>query len=104
MKIRPLSNHLVVEPITETQTPGGILLPDSAQKKTGRGKVLEIGPGEMDREGFFPDSDRAVPRYPMDIKPGEVVVYGSYAGHEEEVDGRKVRILTEHDILGILEN
>jgi chaperonin GroES len=96
MKIRPLADHLVVEPVTETQTPGGILLPDSARMKIGRGVVTAVGPGAYD-----PGQNR---RLILDVAVGQTVVFGMYAGHEEEVGGRKVRILREADVLGVLED
>lgn len=112
MTIRPLADHVVVEPITETQTPGGIILPDSAQKKTGRGRVLAVGPGRYFPEAGVPaesEGDDAgeraweMPWVEVPVQPGDVVLYGAYAGHREEVDGKDVLILSERDLLGVLE-
>jgi chaperonin GroES len=100
MKIRPLSDNIVVEPVTETKTPGGILLPDSAQKKTGRGRVLAVGPGKARPS----PTGNGVYRELVDVAPGQVVVFAQYAGHEEEVGGKKVRILQEADVLGVVED
>jgi chaperonin GroES len=91
LKIRPLDDRVVVEPLeAEEKTAGGILLPDTAKQKPQRGRVLAVGPGKMNDKG-----ERTV----CAVVKGDEVIYGRYAGNDIEVDGKEVKILRESDIL-----
>jgi len=94
MNLKPLGNRVVVEPIEQEEvTAGGIVLPETAKEKPQKGKVLSIGPGERDEDGK---------RIPMDVAPGDMVLFAKYAGTEIKVDGKKLLILKESDILAIV--
>lgn len=94
MTLQPLHDRIVIEPAPkEEKTASGIILPDSAQEKPLRGTVIAVGPGKM------LDSGKVVP---VDVKVGEVVLYGKYSGTEVTVGGKDVVILRSDDILGIL--
>jgi chaperonin GroES len=96
MSLKPLGNRVVVEPIEmEEMTSGGIVLPETAKEKPQKGKILSIGPGERDEKGA---------RVPMDVKAGDVVLYAKYAGTEIKVEGKKLLILKENDLLAIVES
>jgi chaperonin GroES len=96
LNLRPLGSRLVVEPLeAEEVTAGGIVLPETAKEKPQRGKVLSTGPGDRDEDGD---------RIPMDVAVGDTVLYAKYAGTEIKVDGKKLLILKEGDILAIVEN
>jgi len=91
LKVRPLDDRVVVEPLeAEEKTAGGILLPDSAKQKPQRGRVLAVGPGKLRDNG-----QRSV----VAIVKGDEVLYGRYGGSDIEVEGREVKILRESDIL-----
>ncbi|HVN55803.1 MAG TPA: co-chaperone GroES [Anaerolineaceae bacterium] len=93
---KPLGGRVVVEPIEqEDVTAGGIVLPETAKEKPQKGTVLSVGPGDRDDEGK---------RIPMDVKVGDVVLFAKYAGTEIKVDGKKLLILRESDLLAIVEN
>jgi len=95
VKIRPLDDRILVKQSeAEEKTAGGIVLPDTAKEKPQRGKVISVGPGKMLKDGK---------RGQMEIKKGDEVYYGKYAGTEIEVDGEKYVIIKESDVLGILE-
>lgn len=90
-KIRPLDDRIVVEPVeAEEMTAGGIVLPDSAQEKPQRGKIIACGPGRLLDSGE---------RGSLSVTVGDEVIYGKYGGTEIEVDGAEVKILRESDIL-----
>src|SRR6266566_4394018 len=91
LKIRPLDDRVVVEPLeAEDKTSGGILLPDSAKQKPQRGRVLAVGPGKLRDNGE---------RVAVSVVKGDEVIYGRYAGTDIEVEGRDIKILRETDIL-----
>jgi chaperonin GroES len=95
LNLKPLGNRLVVEPLEqEDVTSGGILLPETAKEKPQKGTVLSVGPGDRDDEGK---------RIPMDVKVKDTVLYAKYSGTEIKVDGKKVLILRESDVLAIVE-
>jgi chaperonin GroES len=95
LKLKPLGNRLVVEPLeAEEVTSGGIVLPETAKEKPQKGTVLSIGPGERDDKGK---------RIEMDVQVGDIVLYAKYAGTEIKVDGKKILILKETDVLAIIE-
>ncbi len=91
MKIEPLEDRVVVEPLEADQTTkGGIVLPDTAQEKPQQGKVVAVGPGKQLESG-----DRAEPA----VQKGDVVIFAKYGGTEIEIDGKELKILRESDIL-----
>lgn len=94
MRIEPVGEKLVVKRVEATEkTAGGILLPESAREKPQEGKVLSVGTGRL-----LPDGSRSVPQ----VNEGDRVIFNSYAGTEIEVDGSKLMILNESDVLAIL--
>ena len=91
MKIRPLDDRVVVEPLAaEERTAGGIVLPDTAKEKPQRGTVLAVGPGRLLDSGK---------RGELSVSVGDQVIYGKYGGTEIEINGEEVKILRESDIL-----
>src|SRR5512138_1361670 len=95
LKLKPLGGRLIVEPIEqEEMTAGGIILPETAKEKPQEGKVLAAGPGERDDDGK---------RIPMEVGVGDRVLYAKYSGTEVKMDGKKVLILRESDILAVVE-
>jgi chaperonin GroES len=95
MNLKPLADRLVVEPLEQEEaTSGGILLPETAKEKPQQGKVLAAGPGRTDDEGK---------RIVMDVKVGDKVLYAKYSGTEVKIDGKKLLILKESDILAIVQ-
>ncbi|MBC8353945.1 MAG: co-chaperone GroES [Planctomycetes bacterium] len=91
MKIRPLDDRVVVEPVeAEETTAGGIVLPDSAKEKPQRGKILAVGAGRLLDSGQ---------RGELSVSVGDEVIYGKYGGTDIEVNGDEVKILRESDIL-----
>lgn len=95
MNIRPLGDRVVVEPIEqETTTASGLVLPDTAKEKPQQGKVIAAGKGRLDDDGE---------RIEMEVKLGDTVLYAKYAGTEVKMGDKKVLIMKETDILGIIE-
>lgn len=91
IKLRPLDDRIVVEPVAaEQMTAGGIVLPDSAQEKPQRGIVVAVGPGKLLDSGE---------RGELSVAVGDEVIYGKYSGSDFELDGCEVKILRETDIL-----
>ena len=91
IKIRPLDDRVIVEPIeAEETTTGGIVLPDSAKEKPQRGTILAVGPGKLLDNGE---------RGGLSVDIGDEVIYGKYGGSDIEVEGDEVKILRETDIL-----
>ena len=87
--IKPLADRVLIEPKeAETKTASGIYIPDTAKEKPQQGKVIAVGPGKKDE--------------PMEVKVGEVVLYGKYAGTEVNVEDKKYLIVKQSDILAIL--
>ena len=94
MSLKPLGNRVVIEPIEQEDiTSGGIVLPETAKEKPQKGTILSVGPGERDEDGKY---------IPMDVKEGDTVLFAKYAGTEIKVDGDKLLILKESDILAIV--
>ncbi len=95
MKLKPLGSRILVEPIEADEvTAGGIVLPETAKEKPQKGKVLSVGPGDRDEDGDL---------IKMDVVEGDVVLFAKYAGTEIKVDGKKLLILRESDLLAIVE-
>ena len=94
MKLKPLGNRVVVEPIEQDEvTAGGIVLPETAKEKPQKGTVLSVGPGERDEDGKY---------IPMDVKAGDTVLFAKYAGTEIKIDSKKLLIMKENDLLAIV--
>ncbi|MEI6127021.1 MAG: co-chaperone GroES [Pseudomonadota bacterium] len=95
MKIRPLQDRIIVKRVEgEEKTKGGIIIPDSAKEKPMEGKVIAVGSGKILENG-----ERAKP----EVKEGDRVLFGKYAGTEVKIEGEEHLILKEDDILGIIE-
>jgi chaperonin GroES len=95
MKIRPLNDRVLVLRIDEEEkTSGGIIIPDTAREKPQEGKIVAVGPGKLDENGK---------RIPLEVKKGDRVLFGKYAGTEIKIDGVEHIIMREDDILGIME-
>ncbi len=92
--LKPLGNRVVIKPIEdEGKTAGGIFLPDNAKEKPQKGTVLAVGPGERDENGK---------RIPLDVSEGDTVLFAKYAGTEIKIDGEKLLIMRESDLLAIV--
>ncbi len=95
LKLKPLGGRVIIEPIEqEEMTPGGIILPETAKEKPQEGNVLAVGPGERDEKGV---------RIAMDVKAGDKVLFAKYSGTEIKMEGRKLLIMRESDLLAIVE-
>src|SRR5262245_37301307 len=91
LKIRPLDDRVVVEPLeAEEKTAGGILLPDTAKQKPQRGRVVAVGPGKLQDNGK---------RITLSVAVGDEVIYGRYSGNDIEISGKDVKIMREGDLL-----
>ncbi len=95
MKFRPLHDRVVVRRIEEDErTRGGIIIPDTAKEKPQQGEVVAVGPGAPDEKGKV---------QPLEVKPGDRVLFGKWSGTEVKLDGEELLIMKESDILGVLE-
>lgn len=95
MKIRPLHDRVIVERLKEDEkTAGGIIIPDTAQEKPMKGKVLAVGPGQLDDNGK---------RIPVDVMEGDIVLFGKWSGTEVKYDGKEVLVMKESDIMAVIE-
>lgn len=97
LKLRPLADRVVVEPIEreETFAGGALVLPETAKEKPQQGRILAAGPGRTDEDGE---------RIPMEVKVDDIVLFAKYAGTEIKLDDKKVLILKESDILAVVES
>jgi len=94
-KLRPLGDKILVKRVeAETKTKSGIVLPDTAKEKPKRGTVLAVGEGKRLENGQ---------RSPMNVKKGDQVIFTSYAGTEVKIDGDEVMIMSEDDVLAVVE-
>ena len=94
MNIRPLHDRVIVKRVeAERTTASGIVLPDSAGEKPDQGEVLAVGPGKRDANGK---------QVALDVKGGERVLFGKYAGQAVKVDGQEVLVMREEDIMGVV--
>src|ERR1700749_5047022 len=95
MKFRPLHDRVVVKRIeAEEKTAGGIIIPDTAKEKPQQGEVVSVGPGGRDESGTL---------IPIDVKPGERVLFGKWSGTEVKLDGVEYLIMKESDIMGVID-
>ena len=91
---KPLGARVLIETVEQEEiTAGGIVLPETAKEKPQKGTVLAIGPGDRNDKGE---------RIPMDVKVGDVVLFAKYSGTEVKIDGKKLLIMRESDLLGIV--
>jgi chaperonin GroES len=96
MKIRPLHDRIVVKRLeSETQTKGGIIIPDSAKEKPIEGRVVAVGNGKLLKDGKL---------RPLDVIVGDVVLFGKYAGNEVKIDGESFVLMREDDLLAVTES
>jgi chaperonin GroES len=96
MAVKPLGDRVLVERIEDgvQKSDGGIIIPDTAKEKPIKGKVIAVGPGAIQEDGK---------RTPMEVKAGDVVLYGKYGGTEIKIDGKEMLIMNERDVLAILQ-
>ncbi len=96
MKIRPLGDKVLVQRMeAETKTAGGIVLPDTAKEKPQRGKVISVGEGKTLDDGS---------KQQMQVKKGDLVLFTSYAGTEIKIDGKEYLIMSESDLMAVIED
>ena len=97
MALRPLHDRILVQRIEEDeeQKVGGIIIPDSAKEKPQQGKVIAVGAGKADKDGK---------RMPLDVKDGDLILFGKYSGQEIKVDGEEYLIMREDEVLGVIES
>ncbi|WP_345112261.1 co-chaperone GroES [Candidatus Villigracilis vicinus] len=94
MSFKPLGSRVLIEPVEQEEiTASGIILPETAKEKPQQGKVLAAGPGDRNEKGE---------RVAMDVKVGDLILFAKYSGTEVKMDGKKLLILRESDILGIV--
>ncbi|MDR2451016.1 MAG: co-chaperone GroES [Candidatus Accumulibacter sp.] len=95
MKIRPLHDRVIVKRLEEERkTASGIVIPDNAAEKPDQGEVLSVGPGKRDENGKH---------IAVDVKAGDRVLFGKYAGQTVKVDGEELLVMREEDIMGVVE-
>jgi chaperonin GroES len=94
MTIRPLHDRIVVQRTEGEQKVGGIIIPDSAKEKPQQGKVIAAGNGKFNDDGK---------RVPLDVKPGDSILFGKYSGQEIKLDGDEYLIMREDDVLAVVE-
>ena len=93
MKFRPLHDRVLIKVLdSEEKTSGGIIIPDTAKEKPQEGEVVAVGPGAMNETGKLA---------PMDVKVGDIVLFGKWSGTEVKIDGKEYSIMKESDIMGI---
>ena len=96
MNFRPLHDRVVVKRIEgEEKTKGGIIIPDNAKEKPQEGEVVAVGPGARDETGKIT---------PLDLKPGDRILFGKWSGTEVKIDGQELLIMKESDVMGVLED
>jgi len=96
MKIKPLHDRVLIRRVEEEEvTKGGIIIPDTAKEKPTKGEVVAVGGGARDESGKI---------HPLDVKAGDVVLFGKWGGTEIKVDGEELLILKESDIMAIVED
>ncbi|MEJ2311462.1 MAG: co-chaperone GroES [Gemmatimonadales bacterium] len=94
MKVQPLADRVVVEPLEESEEMrGGLYIPDTAKEKPQQGTVVAVGPGRLSDEGE---------RMPVELETGQRILYGKYSGTEVTIDGQDVLIIKESDVLAVL--
>lgn len=95
MKVRPLHDRVLVQALEEKETKkGGIIIPDTAKEKPMEGKIIAVGSGKLTEDGK---------RLPLEVKKGNKIIYGKYAGTEIKIEGDEYLLMREDDIQGIIE-
>ena len=95
MNVRPLHDRIIVQRLEEEeQRVGGIIIPDTAKEKPQQGKVIAVGKGRIEKDGKIT---------PLDVKSGDTVLFGKYAGQEIKIDGSEYLIIREEEVLGVIE-
>ena len=95
MNARPLHDRILVQRIEEgEQKVGGIIIPDSAKEKPQQGKVVAVGSGKVKDDGS---------RIPLDVKSGDLILFGKYSGQEIKLDGEEFLIMREDEVLAVIE-
>ena len=95
MKFRPLHDRVLVKRVEEeNKTRGGIIIPDTAKEKPMQGEVLAVGPGVRDERGEL---------VPLDVRPGDRILFGKWSGTEVRMDGEELLIMKESDVMGVVE-
>jgi chaperonin GroES len=95
MKFRPLHDRVAVRRLEgEEKSKGGIIIPDTAKEKPSQGEILAVGPGARDEAGKL---------VPLDVKIGDLVLFGKWSGTEVKIDGQELLIMKEADIMGVIE-
>ncbi|MGH6801743.1 MAG: co-chaperone GroES [Methyloceanibacter sp.] len=95
MKFRPLHDRVALRPgEQEERTTGGILIPDTAKENPMQGEVVAVGPGARGEDGKL---------HPLEVKPGDRVLFGKWSGTEVKIDGEELLIMKESDLMGIIE-
>ncbi|SFM13487.1 chaperonin GroES [Bradyrhizobium sp. NFR13] len=95
MHFRPMQDRVVVQRIEATEkTAGGIIIPDTAKEKPQEGEVIAVGPGARNEQGQL---------VPLDVKPGDRVLFGKWTGTEVKIEGQDLLIMKESDLLGVVE-
>ncbi|NJL59781.1 MAG: co-chaperone GroES [Desulfobacteraceae bacterium] len=95
MKLKPLQDRILVQRVEEeTKTKGGIIIPDTAKEKPAEGKVVAVGSGKVTEDGK---------KVAIELKVGDRILFGKYAGNEIKIDGQEYLIMREDDVLGVIE-
>lgn len=95
MDIRPLHDRIIVERLEEeTKTAGGLIIPDTAKEKPQQGKIIAVGKGKKTEDGKI---------LPLDVKVGDKILFGKYAGTEIKIEGHEYLMMREEDVLGVIE-
>ncbi|MFH0342655.1 MAG: co-chaperone GroES [Chromatiales bacterium] len=96
MNIRPLHDRVIIRRLEEDRkSAGGIVIPDTAAEKPMKGEVVAAGPGKLSEDGKV---------RPLDVKPGDKVLFGKYSGTEVKMNGQDIVVMREDDIMGVIEN
>ena len=96
MKFRPLHDRVLIRRVApEGKTTGGIIIPDAAQEKPMEGEIVAVGPGVRDEKGAV---------VPLDVKPGDRFLFGKWSGAKIKIDGKDLLIMSESDIMGIIDS
>ena len=95
MAFRPLGDRVLIKRVEEEEkTKGGIIIPDTAKEKPQEGKVIAVGPGARDDNGKV---------QPLDVKKGDLILFGKWSGTEVKIDGEDLLIMKESDVMGVIE-
>ena len=95
MKLRPLHDRVVIRRAEgDMKSKGGIIIPDTAKEKPQEGEVIAVGPGSRDESGKL---------IPLDVKAGDIILFGKWSGTEVKIDGEELLIMKESDIMGVIE-